>query len=81
MRPDGSQLRPLTNNGPNGSRTAHARFTPDGKAILFVRAATQDWTQPPRQIYALDLATGQDLPVLTNRDIYTRPVLQRSNSA
>jgi len=76
MKPDGSQLRALTNNGPNGPRAAHARFTPDGKAILYVRAATQDWKAPPRQIYALDLGTGQELPVLTNRNIYTRPVLQ-----
>jgi hypothetical protein len=41
-----------------------------------VRAATQDWQAPPRQIYALDLASGQQVPVLTKRDIYTRPVLQ-----
>lgn len=76
MRPDGSELRALTKNGPNGPRAGHARYTPDGRAILYVRATTQDWTQPPRQIYALDLATGQQVPVLTKRDIYTRPVLQ-----
>jgi TolB protein len=76
MRPDGSELRALTKNGPNGPRAAHSRFTPDGKAILYVRAATQDWQAPPRQIYALDLATGQQVPVLTKREIYTRPVLQ-----
>jgi Tol biopolymer transport system component len=76
MRPDGSQLRALTNNGPNGPRAGHARFTPDGKAILYVRATTQDWQAPPRQIYALDLTAGQEMPVLTKRDIYTRPVLQ-----
>jgi Tol biopolymer transport system component len=81
MRPDGSQLRALTNNGPDGPRAAHSRFTPDGKAILYVRAATQDWTQPPRQVYALDLAAGQSAPVLTKRDVYTRPVLQPSNPA
>ena len=73
MRPDGSELHALTKNGPNGPRAGHARFTPDGKAILYVRAATQDWQAPPRQIYALDLATGQEMPVLTKRDIYTRP--------
>jgi TolB protein len=76
MRPDGSELRALTKNGPNGPRAAHSRFTPDGKAILYVRAATQDWQASPRQIYALDLASGQQVPVLTKRDIYTRPVLQ-----
>jgi Tol biopolymer transport system component len=78
MRPDGSGLRALTKNGPTGARAAHPRFTPDGKAILYVRAATQDWNTPPRHIYALDLATGQQVPVLTKRDIYTRPVLQPS---
>jgi Tol biopolymer transport system component len=76
MRPDGSQLHALTENGPTGPRAGHARFTPDGKAILYVRAATQDWQAPPRQIYALDLASGQQVPVLTKRDIYTRPALQ-----
>jgi Tol biopolymer transport system component len=81
MKPDGSELRALTKNGPKGPRAAHSRFTPDGKAILYVRAATQDWQAPPRQIYALDLATGQSAPVLTNRDIYTRPVLQPSKPA
>jgi len=76
MKPDGSELRALTKYGPSGPRAGHPRFTPNGKAILYVRAATQDWKAPPRQIYALDLATGQELPVLTKRDIYTRPVLQ-----
>jgi Tol biopolymer transport system component len=76
MKPDGSELHALTKNGPNGPRAAHSRFTPDGKAILYVHAATQDWQAPPRQIYALDLASGQQVPVLTKRDIYTRPVLQ-----
>ena len=76
MKPDGSALRALTKNGPNGPRAAMSRFTPDGKAILYARTSTQDWDTPPRQIYALDLATGQELPVLTKRDIYTRPVLQ-----
>jgi TolB protein len=76
MKPDGSGLRALTKNGTDGPRAGHPRFTPDGKAILYVRAATQDWTAPPRHIYALDLATGQEMPVLTERDIYTRPMLQ-----
>jgi TolB protein len=78
MRPDGSGLRALTTNGPDGPRAAHPRFTPDGQAILYVRAATRDWNAPPRHVYALDLATGQQMPVLTERDIYTRPVLQPS---
>ena len=76
MKVDGSELRPLTKYGATGPRAGHARFTPDGKAILYVRAATQDWRSPPRHIYALDLATAQDVPVLTERDIYTRPSLQ-----
>jgi TolB protein len=54
MKPDGSGLRALTKNGPTGPRAAHPRFTPDGKTILYVRAATQDWTVAPRHIYALD---------------------------
>lgn len=75
-RPDGGGLRALTKHGPTGPRAAHPRFTPDGEAILYVRAATRHWSQPPRHILALDLATGQDVPVLTKRDTYTRPVLQ-----
>jgi TolB protein len=74
MKPDGSDLRALTKYGPSGPRAGHPRFTPDGKAILYVRAASQDWQAPPRHVYALDLATGQEVPVLTQRDIY--PVLQ-----
>jgi len=76
MKPDGSKLRQVTKNGATGPRAGHPRFTPDGKAILYVRAATQDWQSPPRHIFALDLATAQDAPVLTERDIYTRPALQ-----
>jgi TolB protein len=76
MKPDGSQLHALTQNGATGPRAAHARFTPDGKAILHVHAATQDWRTTSRHIYVLDPATAQDLPVLTDRDRYTRPSLQ-----
>jgi Tol biopolymer transport system component len=76
MKPDGSELRALTKNGTSGPRAAHARFTPDGKAILYVHAATQDWEAPPRHVYVRDLATGQDVPFLTKRDVYTRPSLQ-----
>jgi TolB protein len=78
MTPDGSGRRALTKYGPTGPRAGHPRFTADGKAILYVRAVTQDWKAPPRHVYALDLATGQEVPVLTKRDIYTRPVLQPS---
>jgi hypothetical protein len=76
MKPDGTDLRALTKNGDTGPRAGHARFTPDGAVILYVRAATQDWQSPPRHIYALDPAATQDVPVLTERDIYTRPALQ-----
>jgi len=69
MKADGSKLHPLTKYGATGPRAGQARFTPDGKVILYVRAATQDWPSPPRHIYALDLATAQDVPVLTERDI------------
>ena len=76
MKPDGSQLSALTHNGATGPRAAHARFTPDGNALLHVHAATQDWRTTSRHIYVLDPATAQDLPVLTEREIYTRPALQ-----
>ena len=76
MKPDGSDLRALTQNGASGPRAGHARFAPDGRTILCVRAATQDWRSPPRHIHPLDLATGQDVPVFTERDVYTRPDLQ-----
>jgi TolB protein len=81
MKPDGSQLRALTKGVPNGPWSAHPRFTPDGSAILYIRRLSVAWGNPPRHIYALDLATGQQLPVLTQRNIYTRPVLQPSNPA
>jgi hypothetical protein len=57
-------------------RAAHPRFTPDGKTILFIRASTKTWDTPPRHLYALELASGREIPVLTKRDIYTRPSLQ-----
>ena len=76
LRPDGSGLRALTSNGPTGPRATHPRFTPDGTAILHVRTGSQDWNLPPKHIYLLDLATGNDLPYLTSKDISTRPTLQ-----
>jgi Tol biopolymer transport system component len=76
LRPDGSGLRALTRNGPDGPRATHPRFTPDGTAILHVRTGGQDWNMPPKHIYILDLATGKDVPYLTSKDIYTRPTLQ-----
>lgn len=76
VRPDGSDLHPLTKYGTSGPRAGHPRFTPDGKTILFIRASTKTWDTPPRHLYALELASGQETPVLTKRDFYTRPSLQ-----
>jgi Tol biopolymer transport system component len=76
MKPDGSEQEQLTNNGQGGPRDAHPRFTPDGKTILFLHAANPTWDLPPRHVYVLDLATKRTVPVLTKRDIYTRPSLQ-----
>jgi TolB protein len=76
LKPDGSDLRALTKNGDTGPRAGHARFTPDGKTILYARAATSDWFNSPRHLHAINLSTAQDVPVLTQRDIYTRPALQ-----
>jgi TolB protein len=76
LKPDGSDLHPLTKYGTSGPRAGHPRFTPDGKTILFVRASTRTWDTPPRHLYAFELASGQETPVLTKRDFYTRPSLQ-----
>jgi TolB protein len=76
LRPDGSGLRALTNNGPTGPRATQPRFTPDGTAILHVRTGGQDWNVPPKHLYLLDLTTGNDTPYLTSKDISTRPTLQ-----
>jgi TolB protein len=76
LKPDGSDLHPLTKYGTSGPRAAHPRFTPDGKTILFIRASSKVWDTPPRHVYALELASGQETPVLTKRDVYTRPSLQ-----
>lgn len=61
--------------GPLGHAAGQARFTPDGRTVLDVRA-NQDWPSPQRHIYALDVATAQDVPVSTERESYTRPTLQ-----
>ena len=76
LRPDGSGLHALTNNGPNGPRATQPRFTPDGTAILHVRTDNQDWNLPPKHLYLLDLTTGNDTRYLTSKDISTRPTLQ-----
>jgi TolB protein len=77
LRADGSdQPHALTTNGVRGPRAAQPRFTPDGRYILYVRAANPAWDAPPRHIYALEVATGQSTPVLTKGEFYTRPSLQ-----
>jgi TolB protein len=76
MTPDGRDLRALTKNGADGRRAGHARFTPDGKAVLYVRAETQDWRASPRHVHALEPGSDEDFPVLTSRETYTRPALQ-----
>ena len=74
MRPDGSGINALTSNGEDGPRATEPRWTPDGKAILYVRethAATH------RSIWVIDRTGGTDAPVLTKEPTYyTHPVLQ-----
>jgi len=76
MKPNGSDLLALMKNDSQGLRPGHPRFTPDGKAVLYIGAATPNWDVAPRHLYVLDLATGRSTPVLTKRDFYTRPSLQ-----
>ena len=76
IRPDGNSLRRLTNNGPDGPRAAHPRWTPDGKAILYIRT-TQTGT--PRHIYVLSADGKHDTPVLTANRVYTHPTLQSTS--
>ena len=74
MRPDGSGIKALTSNGEDGPRATEPRWTPDGKAILYVRE-TQAGTH--RSIWVIDRTGGTDVPVLTKEpDYYTHPDLQ-----
>jgi TolB protein len=74
MRPDGSGIKALTSNGEDGPRATEPRWTPDGKAILYVRE-TQAGTH--RSIWVIDRTGNTDAPVLTKEpDYYTHPDLQ-----
>lgn len=70
IRPDGTKQKRLTNNGPTGPRSTGPRWTPDGKAILYIRT-TQNGR--PRHIYAITADGHQDAPLLTAKEIYTHP--------
>jgi TolB protein len=74
MRPDGSDIKALTSNGEDGPRATEPRWTPDGKAILYVR---ENYAGTRRSIWAIDHTGGKDGPVLTKEpNYYTHPVLQ-----
>ena len=74
MRPDGSEIKALTNNGENGPRATEPRWTPDGKAILYTR---ENQAGTRRSIWVIDRKGGTDVPVLTKEpNYYTHPVLQ-----
>jgi Tol biopolymer transport system component len=73
VRPDGKELRRLTNNGPGGARATQPRWTPDGKGILYT-LTTQAGT--PRHIYLLSADGKRDTPVITSKRVYTHPILQ-----
>jgi TolB protein len=72
VRPDGTGQRRLTKYGPAGPRATHPRWTPDGKAILYVHT-TQ--TGSPRHIYEMTADGRQDAPLLTANEVYTHPVM------
>ncbi len=77
MRPDGSGMQALTSYGENGPRAIEPRWTPDGKAILYVRANQAGTT---RQIWVIDRTGNTDVPVLTKDPSYfSHPVLQPSS--
>ncbi len=73
MRPDGSEITQLTNNGARGPRATQPRWTPDGEDILYTRVPQQGL---PRHIWLLSADGKADRPVLQRREIYTHPVLQ-----
>lgn len=73
MRPDGTGRRPVTRSSENGFRATQPRWTPDGRAILYVRAGASGL---PRQIYVVSRDGTRDLPLLTQRSVYTHPDLQ-----
>jgi TolB protein len=73
MEPDGTGVRQITHNGPNGPRAAGPRWAPDGKTILYVHAGSAGF---PRHVYSVRPDGTGDTPLLTTRDIYTHPVLR-----
>jgi TolB protein len=75
IKPDGSGMRSLTSHSKHASRATQPRWTPDGKAILYVRTGPGG---TPRHIWAVNADGRLDAPVLTTDAIYTHPVLQPS---
>jgi TolB protein len=73
IRPNGTGLRRLTSYGPNGPRATQPRWTPDGKAILYTRTNQNGF---PRHISVINADGTGDAPALTDKPIYTHPVLQ-----
>ncbi|HWC15344.1 MAG TPA: hypothetical protein VG929_12245 [Actinomycetota bacterium] len=73
MHPDGSQMLPLTSYGDDGARATQARWTPDGRAIIYTRV-TQSGS--PRHVWAISADGRIDVPILETDSIYTHPVLQ-----
>jgi Tol biopolymer transport system component len=73
MRPDGTGRHQITHNGEGGPRATQPRWTPDGRAILYVHSGASG---QPRQIYVTSPGGSRDEPVLTQRSLYTHPEMQ-----
>ena len=68
IRPDGSNLHPLTSYKEGETRASHPRWTPDGNHIVYVAD-----TGSARTLWVMD-ADGANLVQITEGGIYTHPV-------
>jgi len=75
IRPDGTDMTQLTDFGEGDDRATHPRWSPDGRAILYVRVGSAGH---PREIWAMSADGSQDsiaVPPVAGR-LYTHPAMQ-----
>jgi Tol biopolymer transport system component len=76
MRPDGTSIGEITHYPDGGDRATQPRFTPDGKAIVYVHTGPSG---TPRTPWAIRPDGTGNSPVFPPaRPIYTHPALQPS---
>ena len=75
IRPDGTDRTVLTKFGAGGPRANHPRWTPDGKAILYMRT-TGSGQATIVHVWVMGRSGDHDAPVLTAQQIMGDPALQ-----